>query len=440
MNTPVRVCAHYLRRGRDRATTVLMTISLALPFALLLTVVGGANMFVNRYYHPRNDFMSERFYLFCAAVAVTLTIIPIFSASATAARLGLLRRTQHLGVMRLLGLSPRQVKQASLVDTLLVAGVGLAAGFALYLLTMPLWQFAKFQDTYISWQEMWLGVELALLCLALTTVIVTVSAWLALRPLDIGVLGVLRRSEAAKVSKKSLLVLVGILLIWFWPAQMMLRLSVALGIGVGVAILALVLLMIHFIGVVTIALGGRLMAAFSASPAALVAARRIIDNPRTQWRSFGALALVAFIVATTVPTISAISSYQETDYDLVISHDLILGMLIVFSFTFLLAAISTLSNQSARALDSAAQLRALIHLGASPAFLDRARRWEVSFPMLITVGTAFILGLVFSLPLSMQVLRLSSIFAALGILVLGVALVLLAGEGSRWWQRQALGA
>ena len=185
----------------------------------------------------------------------------------------------------------------------------------------------------------------------------------------------------------------------------------------------------------TLSASGHLLAR---RPSALLAARRIMDNPRAQWRSYGGITLVAFIVATMVPVFSMLSVDTQTAAGVAMFHDVYLGMMIVFAFTFALGAVSTLANQSARILDSAKQLQALIHLGARTRDLDRARRWEVYIPMVLTVIAAFIAGLFFSAPVAIGAIRPAGIVPALGLLVAGVTIVALAGEGTRWWQKQVL--
>lgn len=438
MSHTVSVSAHYLSCSRDRVTTTLMVICLAIPFAILLTVAAGAQTFYSRYQNPTTELMGEGVYLIYAGIAVVLTVVPTLSMSGAVARLGLSRRVRDLAVMRLLGVSSAEVKRASLIDTLRIAAVAMAVGTLIYLVTFPLWQFAQFQEAYLTVSQMWIGLPLFALCVVVTVVIVAFSAWIALKPLTISALGVARQQDRLGVSKIWALAIVVCLVAWFVLSKVVMGLGIAIAVSVGLVMLAIFFALVNLLGVLVISLGGRIMVALARRPSTLLAARRIMDNPRAQWRSYGGITLVAFIVATMVPVFSMLSVDTQTAADVAMFHDVYLGMMIVFAFTFALGAVSTLANQSARILDSAKQLQALIHLGAGTRDLDRARRWEVYIPMVLTVIAAFIAGLFFSAPVAIGAIRPAGIVPALGLLVAGVTIVALAGEATRWWQKQVL--
>ena len=118
-----------------------------------------------------------------------MLFVPTLSMSGAVARLGLSRRVRDLAVMRLLGVSSAEVKRASLIDTLRIAAVAMAVGTLIYLVTFPLWQFAQFQEAYLTVSQMWIGLPLFALCVVVTVVIVAFSAWIALKPLTISALG-----------------------------------------------------------------------------------------------------------------------------------------------------------------------------------------------------------------------------------------------------------
>lgn len=439
MNPSVSVAADTLYRSRDRATSILMIIAFALPYALELTVVAGVQAFIHRFQHPTNELMGEGYYLVMAGFAAVLTIVPILSMSAASARLGLARRARDLAVMRLIGLGPRQAKLATLIDTARLALIGMAVGSAVYLVTLPLWQWCSFHDSYLTVREMWVGIPLWVATMAITLAIVFASAWLAMRPLAITPLGVVRRTDANRISKKGIIVVAVFLALWLGPVQIVLRSSTAAAVSVGMLMLALMLALVNVVGVTVIAVGGRLMAAFARRPTTLIAARRICDDPRSQWRSYGAISLTGFIVATLLPLLNIDGIMNQADQQArILSHDISLGLMLVLAFVFVLGAVSTLVNQATRILDTAPHLRALIYAGAPRSTLNQARRAEILGPMILTVVAAFTLGLVFSAPTGASSGDPRSVLIALGLLLAGLILVTLAGEATRWWQNQVM--
>ena len=127
-----------------------------------------------------------------------------------------------------------------------------------------------------------------------------------------------------------------------------------------------IFLIINLVGVWSISLMGRIMARASRSPQMMVAGRRMADDPRAVWRSFGAVALVGFLVGIMYPASDAISmsggsgrrgrAHRRWRHQQGHAADL--------AITLALGAVSTAVNQSIRVLDSADQVRALSYMGS----------------------------------------------------------------------------
>ena len=91
-------------------------------------------------------------------------------------------------------------------------------------------------------------------------------------------------------------------------------LGTAIGMAVFMGFMGAIFLIINLVGIWSISLMGRIMASVARTPQMMVARRRMADDPRAVWRSFGAVALVGFLMGIMYPASSAISmSGDRTD-------------------------------------------------------------------------------------------------------------------------------
>ncbi len=422
-----------LLRSRDRATTVLTVLAFALPHAVLLAVIGGVLTFVERQQNPTNDLMGEGFYLFLAGFAAVLLVIPALTMGAAAARLGLSRRARDLAVLRLLGLPPAQAKTASVAETSLHASAGVVLGSVIYAVTLPAWQAIRFQSTPMRPGEMWIGPWLLVGAAVVMVVLAAASAWLAMRRVAITPLGVARRSDMQRVSPVGAVLVVVILVAWVGTAKMIMGMSVAVAMAAVLGFLAVVFALTNLVGAWSVGVLGRAMARAARRPQMLLAGRRIVDDPKAVWRSFGSVALVGFIVGVLFPMFSMMSQNEGSTSgdDAVMMVDVATGMLLTLGITFVLAAISTAVNQSIRVIDTQAETRVLVFEGAPTRFLDFSRRLEVAVPAVIMIGGGVLAGMLFMLPIAVSANLVGAVAGVLGFVVVGVVLILQGSEATR---------
>jgi hypothetical protein len=420
-----------LLRSRDRATTVLTVAAFALPHAVLLAVVGGVQAFFERSQAPRDALESEGFYLFLACFAGVLIIVPVLSMGAAAARLGLSRRARDLAVLRLLGLPPVRAKAAAVLETTILAAAGVVGGSALYGLTLPTWQTIRFQGHPMTPSEMWTGPGLLAAAAALMVVLAAVSSWFGMRRVAITPLGVARQSDPHRVSPAGAVLAVVVIIAWLGPVQMIAGVGPAAVMAILLGFLAVVLALVNAVGSWAIGVLGRVMASRARTPQMLVAGRRIADDPRSVWRSFGAVALVGFIVGVLFPMFSIIGSGTGGGDDAVMMGDIGTGMLLTLGITVVLAAVSTAVNQSIRVIDGVPETLALVRTGAPTRFLDRSRRLEVGVPAVTLICGSVALGLLFISPMLSIGGAAGPFVAVAGFTVVGIAVILAASETTR---------
>lgn len=433
MNATLRATGA-LMRGRDRATTVLTVLAFALSQTLLLAVVGGVGAFWARADSPVNRAMAQPFYLIMAGFAAVLLIVPILSMGAGAARLGLLRRSRDLAVLRLLGLPPARAKAASVLETTCLAGSGVLLGVLLYVVTLPAWSLIRFQGVALSAREMWVGPWRLLAAVAVLMVLAGLSGWLSMRRVAVTPLGVVRRSEVQRVSPVGVLAALALLLAWVLFGQMVMgSFGTAIALGIFLSVMGGLLALVNAVGAWSIGVLGRTMAGMGRTPQTLVAGRRVSDDPKSVWRSLGGLSLVGFIVGVLLPVLDVIARSGGTDDDpmtALMLVDIRTGVLLTLGITVALAAVSTAINQSIRVIDDIDQTRALVRAGAPESFLDSARRLEIGVPAGVTTLGGMAMGILFISP----VLAAGGLLTAATVLfwgVVSVAVILVASEATR---------
>lgn len=438
---PTLVAARTLIRSRDRATFILTVFAFALPHAVFLTVIGGASAFFERSEYPQQYGQSAGTYVVLASIATVLLVVPILSMGAAAARLGLMRRSQDLAVMRLLGLSPVRAKAASVIETSRSAFIGICLGVAIYLVTLPLWQLVSFQQHHLTISEMWMGIWLLLAACLVMMLLAIASSWMAMQKVAVTPLGVVRRSDARKISPIGAILTVIVFVVWLLVSPSLIGSGEAVATAVALGIMGLFFALLNALGAFGISLVGRVLARLARTPSALLAGRRIIDDPRSLWRAYGSVGLVGFIVGIFFPLSKVFSDGNRSDLsaeEATFVADIGQGMIITLTFTFILAGISTAVSQVTRTIDGIAHTRALLLSGASERFLNRARRTEVLLPLSLVVVSAVGIGLLFvSTVRELESSNAGSILV-IAFCALGMGVVLAASEITRPVQRRLL--
>lgn len=451
----VLALAPRLRRGggrNDLLTTALAVAAFAVSTALTLSVVGGLLGFVERSRHPA-DLMQRELgdsYVLFAWVAVVLLVVPLLTLGGSAARLGVSRRDARLATLRLLGVTPREVVLLTVVETAWQGLVGAVAGIVGYLMLLPVWTRIPFQGTPFSVGELWVGPLVLLAALVAVPLLAVVSGMISLRRVVISPLGVARRQSTAGVHAVRLAVAAVAM-----GAFMLFAGGQGRGVnGQVVTIVLLVLLGLGFaavnaVGPWTLALAGKVRARWARTPAQLLAARRLVEDPRATWRVVGGLGLAGFVagilaavpsLVSTEPQDGAALIVENNAADQVVSGDLMRGAMLTLVIAFLVAAASAGISQAATVLDRRREYALQTLAGTPVELLDRVRRREVLVPMLqVGVGSAVAAVVMMSPILGLAAVQdLSGIAVLAGCLVGGCLLVMAATETSRPLLRSVL--
>jgi len=241
--------------------------------------------------------------LILSVVALAL-LLPVLIFIATATRLSAARREQRFAAMRLVGARPRQISVIAAVESTVAAVAGVAAGFGLFfVLRVPLAAIPFTGQPFFP-AELSLSLPDILAVAIGVPAAAAVVARVALRRVNISPLGVTRRvTPRAPRAWRVLPLLAGLADLGFFVVH---GRPTSLPGQVRAFVPAFALIMIGLVTAgpwLTMA-GARVMARRTSRPGALIAARRLADDPRAGFRAVSGLVLALFITTVAVAVIT----------------------------------------------------------------------------------------------------------------------------------------
>lgn len=249
-----------------------------------------------------------------SSVVAGALIFPVLIFIATATRLSAATREQRFAAMRLVGATPRQVSVLSAVEAALAAAVGTVAGFGLYAALRPL-----VADIPLTGQQRFFLSDLTLSAPQALGVVVgvpvaaAIAARLALRRVTISPLGVTRRVTPRPPRAWRLVpLLAGLAELAYF---VFVGRRPATGNGQTAAYLPgflVVMLGLVIAGPWLTMTVARAVARRTRRPAALIAVRRLADDPKAGFRAVSGLVLALFVTTATVSIIGTINDHRGT--------------------------------------------------------------------------------------------------------------------------------
>ena len=237
--------------------------------------------------------------LILSVVALAL-LTPLLIFIGTATRLSAARREQRFAAMRLVGARPRQVSVIAAVESTVAAVAGVAAGFGLFfVLRIPLAAVPFTGEPFFP-ADMSLSFADILVVALGVPVAAALVARLALRRVQISPLGVARRvTPEPPRAWRVIPLLAGLAWLGFFvvhgrPA------SVSGQIQALVPGILLIMIGLIVAGPWLTMAGARVLARRASRPGALIAARRLADDPRAAFRAVSGLVLALFITTVAV--------------------------------------------------------------------------------------------------------------------------------------------
>jgi len=228
-------------------------------------------------------------------LAVVGALAPVAVFVATATRMAAARREQRLAALRLIGATPAQVSRLAIVEALLYTAIGAPAGVALFFLARPAVALIPLDGSTWWPDAMVPPIAQALLLLVLVQIVGAAAALFGMRRLSVSPLGVQQRVTPPAPTAWRIVpmlagtvVLLGSIVVLRGNSMATPEPLIVLG-GSFAAIIG----GIAFAGPWLTAVVGRVLGRVARGPAALLAARRLADDPRG---SFGAIAGVIMAV------------------------------------------------------------------------------------------------------------------------------------------------
>ena len=227
-------------------------------------------------------------------------LTPVLIFIATATRLSAARREQRFAAMRLVGATRKQVSLLAATESTAAAVVGVAAGFGIFfLLRAPVAGIPFLGEPFFP-AEMSLSLPDILAVAIGVPVAAAVAARLALRRVHISPLGVARRATPRPPRAWRVLpLLAGLAELGFFTVQ---GCPASIGGQVLVFTSSFLLIIVGLIiaGPWLTMAAARVMARRTSRPGALIAARRLADDPRAAFRAVSGLVLALFITTVAV--------------------------------------------------------------------------------------------------------------------------------------------
>jgi len=397
-------------------TTGLAVLAFAITTALALSTLGGLHAFQTRAATSSafQDFYGDT-YVQYAWIAVTLLMVPLISLGGAAARLGVSRRDARLATLRLLGATPREVVVLTVVETAWQGLVGAMIGVVGYIVLLPVWTLVPFQGGHLSLSELWVGPQV-LLPPVVVPVLAAMSAGSTLRRVVVSPLGVAQRTTPAGLRVVRVIVM-GIAVLGFFVAASMRGGEEATIVLVIVGMLAAVLGSLNLVGPWLIGRFGKALVQRAQTAPTLLAARRLVDDPKGAWRIVGGLALASFLAAI-LSIIPMLDRMERMDpHEQIFNQDLVTGGLLTLVITFVVAACSAGITQAAAVLDRRREYALQTLAGVPVELLDAVRRREALLPLVFVSGASAGLGLLMIVPFLGGLALAPS-----GLLLLGVCL------------------
>ncbi|HEX8863908.1 MAG TPA: FtsX-like permease family protein [Actinomycetes bacterium] len=247
-------------------------------------------------------------------IGIVGLLVPVAVFVATATRLAAARREQRLAALRLVGATPRQTAVIAAVEVTLAAAAGTGLGFAAFAVARPVVARIPFDGSSFLTSDLRLPAGMSLLVVLGVPVLAACAALVSLRRVQVSPLGIVRRAAPRRPTWRRLtplfvgLAAFGVAI----PAAVSTRSGNLLPpVALGAAFLLVIVGIVAAGPLLTLAVAG-VMERFGRRVAALLAARRLQDDPAAGFRAISGLVLATF-VATLISGVApaALVSYKS---------------------------------------------------------------------------------------------------------------------------------
>jgi hypothetical protein len=239
-------------------------------------------------------------------VAAALLVFPVASLLRASARLTAARRAERLATLRLLGASTGQVTVAAVAEVTLIAAVAAVAGIGLQWAAAPALTAIDLGGSEWFAADLRPGPTTVTGIVAGVAVLAMLSALGGMREVVIGPLGVARRQRPGSARLLRLLGLAaGVVVFAAANGARQVAPAAIVGLVFGVGVLAM-FGAVSLIGPLVVRLLGSGMVRSARTPAALLAGRRLLDDPRGAFRPVAGVTMAVFVAGFLAPLTAAV--------------------------------------------------------------------------------------------------------------------------------------
>ncbi|MFF5260457.1 ABC transporter permease [Actinomadura viridis] len=238
--------------------------------------------------------LRSQIYRALMVIAAVLMVVPLLVFGGAAARLTVARRDERLAALRLVGATPGQVVALTTTEAVLTAAAGSLAGALVYAASVPALGRIPVGGGRSFTGDLWPGALPVAGVLVAVPLLVGVSAIAGLRRVVVSPLGVAQRVTPPALRAVRLIALVVLVLAFGIVGGGLAGMGNA-GLVILLVFLALAFLGLNLVGPWVAALLGRAVVGTARGPAWLLAGRRLVDDPRSAWRTVAGIALGGFV-------------------------------------------------------------------------------------------------------------------------------------------------
>ena len=248
------------------------------------------------------------FFRYAFGVGALAVVFPMLVLISTATRLAAGRREERFAALRLVGGTPADIRTVASVEAMLGAFLGAVLGTVIFLLVRPALAGAALVGTQYFESDLTPTVAGYIAMLVGVPIAAAVAALVSLRRVQVSPLGVSRRATPRPPGYWRIVALVIGLAVYVFGLSKTTQKSIGAPAYPGL-ILTMVGLVIA--GPLLTMWAARLFGRTASGSSALLAARRLADNPKSAFRAVSGLVLAVFLgtmVGALVPAVNATES------------------------------------------------------------------------------------------------------------------------------------
>ncbi len=239
-------------------------------------------------------------------------LFPVLIFVGSAMRLSAARREQRFAAIRLAGATMRQVAVVATIEALVAAFAGVVVGFGLYFLTVPALVHVPFTGHPLQAGDLRVGLFDVVVVIIGVPFAAAIAARIALRRVQVSPLGVSRRVTPQPPRWYRVIpLLAGIAELAYFESV---GRPTSSGAQTEAYLLGFFLIMVGLVlaGPWLTMAGSKAVAKRTSRVSALLAGRRLSDNPRGSFRAVSGLILAIFVTSVSVGVISTILADHGT--------------------------------------------------------------------------------------------------------------------------------